>query len=253
MITAGTYGAPNWVDLSTPDIDAAVEFYGKLFDWDVETSESPMGIYHIGHVHGSQVAGMMQNAPDMGDMAVWTTFFYVEDVDKTVVRIEAAGGHILQAPFDIPEARISIAADPPGAMFGLISGPVIEGTWLSTDPGRVSWVETLSRDPAASEGFYSAVFDWKSETRDTGETRYTTFFLDDEPVAGMMMMPDAVPVEAPSHWSVYFTVAGVESAVKRLIQLGGKPLMPIMDIEMGRFTVAEDPQGGVFQLIEYES
>ena len=92
---------------------------------------------------------MMQNAPDMGDRAAWTTFFYVDDVDDTVVRVEAAGGSVLQAPFDIPDARISVAADPAGAMFGPISGPVIEETWFSMEPGAVSWVETLTRDPSA--------------------------------------------------------------------------------------------------------
>lgn len=251
MITAGTYGAPNWVDLSTPDIDAALDFYGKLFDWEIEASESPMGMYHIGYVRGQQVAGMMQNAPEMGDVAAWTTFFNVEDIDEAVARIEGAGGHILEEPFDLPDARIAVAADPPGAMFGLFSGPKIEGVWLSTEPGAVSWVETLSRDPSASESFYAAVFDWKAETQDTEGTSYTTFMLDDDPVAGMMMMPDEVPLEAPSHWSVYFTVSNCEESVKKAVESGGTVLVPTREIEMGRFAVLADPHGASFDLMEY--
>lgn len=26
-------GAPNWVDLGTPDVDAAAAFYGAVFGW----------------------------------------------------------------------------------------------------------------------------------------------------------------------------------------------------------------------------
>jgi len=31
MTEAGTYGAPNWADLSTPDVEGAVSFYCDLF------------------------------------------------------------------------------------------------------------------------------------------------------------------------------------------------------------------------------
>ncbi len=28
-------GAPNWVDLGTPDLDGALAFYGGLFGWEL--------------------------------------------------------------------------------------------------------------------------------------------------------------------------------------------------------------------------
>lgn len=251
MITASTHGAPNWVDLATPNIEAATTFYARLFDWEIEKSKTPMGDYYIGKVPGREVAGMMEQAPEMGDMAMWTTFFYVEDIDAVVHRVGAAGGRIFQAPSDIPDGKVAVVADPTGAMFGLITHKPAEGVWLSRDPGSVSWVETLTRDPTASEGFYTAVFDWKAETQEHGETRYTTFSLDEGPVAGMMMMPDSVPSEVPAHWAIYFTVSDIEMTVKQAIELGGKPVGPIMDIEMGRFAVVEDEQQAVFQLMEY--
>lgn len=252
MITAGTFGAPNWVDLATPDVEAATALYSCLFGWEIEKTASPMGDYFIGKIAGQQVAGMMEQTPDMSGMpAMWTTFFFVEDLDETVKRVEAAGGAILQKPFAIPDGRVAVAADPTGAMFGLITWPAPEGVWLSREPGAVSWVETLTRDPAASEGFYTVVFDWKAETQDTGVTRYTTFMLDGDPVAGMMVMPDTVPADAPAHWSVYFTVAECEPVVKLAMELGAEVLTPIMEIEIGRFAVLEDPQGAVFELMEY--
>lgn len=252
MITAGTYGAPNWVDLATPDVGAATTFYSRLFGWNIEETRSPMGAYFIATIGGQQVGGLMGQPPDMTGMpAMWTVFFYVEDIDDTITRAEGAGGSVLQAPMDIPEARVAVVADPTGAMFGIISGPRPEGVWLTRKAGGISWVETLTRDPAASEGFYTAVFDWKAETQDFEGTVYTTFLLDDEPVTGMMMMPDSVPTEAPAHWLAYFTVADCEPTVKKALELGGKALGPIMEIGMGRFAVLEDPQGAVFQVMEY--
>ena len=74
--------------------------------------------------------------------------------------------------------------DPTGAMFGLISGPEPEGAWLSTEPGSVTWVELLTRDPSAAETFYAVLFGWKATTEATSGTPYTTFQLDGDPVAG---------------------------------------------------------------------
>jgi uncharacterized protein len=38
-----TPGTPCWVELGTSDIDAAVDFYGGLFDWDVAESQPDTG------------------------------------------------------------------------------------------------------------------------------------------------------------------------------------------------------------------
>ena len=251
MITASTYGAPNWVDLSTPDVEASAIFYDGLLGWRVEKTTTPMGDYYIGFAGGQQVAGMMEQSSHMGDMAMWTVFINVEDIDATTEMAQHAGGSVLQGPTPIPDGKVAVVADPAGAMFGLIAGPAPEGTWLSQEPGAVSWIETLTRDTAASEGFYTMAFDWKAETQDYRGTAYTTFSLDSEPVAGMMMMPDTVPAEVPAHWAVYFTVSDCEMAVKRLIELGGNAVAPVMDSDMGRFAVVEDQYGAVFQLMDY--
>ena len=252
MITASTHGAPNWVDLATRDIDGATSFYRELFGWSIEKTTSPLGDYYIGKTADRQVGGMMELGPDQAETPpMWTTFFNVDDVDDTVVRIEAAGGKVLQAPFDIPEARIAIVTDPTGAMFGLFAGPEIEGTWLSRKSGTVCWVETMNRDPATAESFYATVFDWKAETEATEGTAYTTFRLHDEPVAGMIMMPDEIGPEVPAHWGVYFTVDDCLEVEKKTVELGGQVIRPTMSIELGRFAVLADPQGAVFQVMDF--
>lgn len=253
MIDAGTYGAMNWVDLSTPDIAAAAEFYSMLLGWTVETSTTPMGEYFVGKVGDREVAGMMQQSPEIaGSPPTWTVFCYVEHIEETLAKVGNAGGLVLQPAFDIPgDARVAVVADPTGAMFALIAGPRPEGPYLSEDPGFVSWVELLTRDPAAAQGFYGAVFDWKALTEQYGPTEYTSFQLDEENVAGMMMMPDEVPAEAPAHWSIYFGVTDCAAVEQKAVELGGRVLVPTKDIEMGRFAVLADPQGATFNLMEY--
>lgn len=253
MIDAGTYGAPNWVDLSTPDLEGAKRFYTSLFGWKLEQSTTPMGEYVIATHPTGQAAGMMQQGPELaGTPAVWTTFIFVEDVDETLRRVRDAGGAVLQTPITLPNGgRVAVAADPTGAMFGVITGERPQGVYLSREPGAVCWVEVLTRDPAAAEGFYAAVFDWKAETAPSEGPPYTMFMLGEDQVAGMMMMPAEVPSEAPAHWAVYFAVSDCEATAARVVELGGQTLGPATEFGMGRFAVLEDPQGAVFSVMDF--
>jgi uncharacterized protein len=252
MIDASTYGAANWVDLSTPDIGAATRFYRDLLGWSIERHVTPVGDYYIGSAGDLEVGGMMPSGPDEpGVPAMWTVFFNVASVDDMILRVAQAGGSVLEAPFDIPEARVAVVADPSGAMLGLISGPQAAGTWLSRRHGAVCWVELLTRDPAATEGFYLRVFGWKAETQDHAGTLYTRYTLDGEDVAGAMMMPDEVPPDVPSHWSVYFAVHDCAAAERRAAELGGRVLRSTMAMNAGAFAVLADPTGATFQLMEH--
>jgi uncharacterized protein len=253
MVEASTYGAPNWVDLSTPDVQAAARFYEDLLGWTVEKHDSPMGEYYIGTAGGHEVGGMMATPPqDTGTPATWTILFYVADVDATGTAVQEAGGKILEQPFDLPDARIAIVADPAGAMFGVISHPKPVGTWLSSAPGAVCWIELLTRDPAAAIDFYTSVFGWHAATETYGDVRYTTFAVDGEGIAGAMMMPDEVPVEVPAVWSVYFAVEDCVASEHRAKELGGQVIKPATPVGEGRFAVLDDPQGTTFQVMDQQ-
>lgn len=254
MINAATYGAPNWVDLSTPNIDAAVDFYEELLGWDVATTSTPMGDYHVGRVGDQEVAGMMAQSPEMmGQPPVWSLFVYVKDIEETLNQVEEALGHVLQAPFEIPGgALVSVIADPTGAMLALIAGgEKPDGVYFSNEPGAVCWVELLTRDLATAAAFYTDVFGWTTTTANGDGTEYTMFKLGGEDVAGMMLLPDEVPSEAPAHWVVYFTVDDCAAVAKMADELGGEILHPTTEIGMGRFAVLADPQGAKFDVMEF--
>ena len=135
-------------------------------------------------------------------------------------------------------------------MFGVISHPKAPGTWLSSAPGAVCWVELLTRDTAAAIDFYASVFGWDESTETYGDVRYTTFRLGGEDVAGAMMMPDEVPIEAPAQWSVYFAVEDCAAGERRAEELGGRVVKATTPVGEGSFAVLADPQGGTFQLMD---
>lgn len=256
MIDAATFGAPNWVDLSTSDIASASNFYSSLLGWDVAVSSTEMGDYHVGKLGDFDVAGMMSQSPDLQGMpTLWTTFIYVENVAATIPLVEDSGGKVLQPPFEIPgEAWVSVVLDSTGAMFALISGgQTPDGMYFSEAPGRVCWVELLTRDPAAASAFYSDVFGWDPAVDSSSGTEYTVFKLADEDVCGMLMMPEEVPAAAPAHWAVYFSVTDCEASARLAVDLGGTVARPPTDVGIAKFAVLEDPQGGVFNVMEYRS
>ena len=244
-----------WVDLSTADLDAAVEFYETLFGWVVTRDETPMGEYAVGSIGDREVAGMMGQTSEMaGAASVWTAYFFVDDLTATVSATVAAGGAVLTEPFEIPDgARVSVVADPSGAMFALLSARPQPGPYLSTVVGAVSWVELMSRTPSDAASFYHEVFGWDARTEDAGGTPYTVFSLGGEPVAGMVATGAEVPDDVPDNWSVYFTTADCAATVEQAVALGGRVILPPTATPMGPFAVLADPQGAGFQIMELEA
>jgi predicted enzyme related to lactoylglutathione lyase len=254
MIDAGTYGSINWVDLSTPDVAASSAFYGELLGWDFVTSATPMGEYFVGKVGEREVAGMMEQDPAMADSPpVWTTFFYVEDMAVTLAKVKAAGGTVLEAPFDIPDGpRICFVADPTGATLAILAGGERpEGEYFFNSPGAVCWVELVTDDMAAAESFYTKVFGWVGSTVSNDRAAYTMFSLGGEDVAGMKALPDDGQKESSAHWTTYFSVADCVAAQATAARLGGDVLRAAVEIPEGRFALLADPAGATFAAMEF--
>src|ERR1700740_1201413 len=64
--TSYAQGTPNWVDLQTPDQDAAKAFYAGLFGWTYD--DQPMGegqVYSMAMLGGHQVVAISPQPPEM--------------------------------------------------------------------------------------------------------------------------------------------------------------------------------------------
>ena len=65
------------------------------------------------------------------------------------------------------------------------------------------------------------------------------------------LMPLGDQAGAGPHWSVTFAVDDADAAAAKADELGGKVLVPPMDLPYVRMTVLSDPQGAVFTASKY--
>jgi uncharacterized protein len=118
-------------------------------------------------------------------------------------------------------------------------------------PGAFSWSELTTTDPAAAAAYYSQLFGWKVKEMDAAMGGYRVLSVGEEGVGGIMgHAPGAPPV--PPHWGGYVTVANVDETAAKAVALGGKVVVPAMNIPtVGRMAVLQDPQGAVLSIIAY--
>lgn len=128
-------GAPNWLDLSTPDMDGAISFYGGLFGWTFLSAGPEAGGYGMFQLEGRTVSGAMTVTAEQGEPG-WTVYFQSSDADATAKAVEQAGGSALLQPMDVFDlGRMAVFNDPAGA-------PSVSGsrgrTRASSTPGTTA-------------------------------------------------------------------------------------------------------------------
>lgn len=249
MATEHAQGTPCWVDIGTPDLDGAIAFYSGLFGWEIEKGPAEMGHYSMARLHGKDVAGLAdQQVPGM---TVWTTYLSVDDVDATTARAGELGGTVVAEPMTVGESgRMSIIADPGGAVVALWQAFEHPGAGVVNEPGSVCWNELTTRAVQESVAFYEELLGVHVAHTPDEAMDYHQFQIDGRDVGGLMPMTgDMWPAEIPNHWMVYFAVADADATAARCIELGGQVPVPPQDIPPGRFAVLVDPQGGHFSIL----
>ncbi len=249
--TSYTQGTPNWVDLQTSDQNAAKAFYSGLFGWTYDDQPMPDGgVYSMAMLGGHQVAAIAPQPPEMSAAGVppmWNTYLAVDSVDDAVAKVEAAGGKVAMAPFDIMDAgRMAFVMDPSGAGVALWQANQHIGATLVNEPGSVTWNELITTDPGVT-AFYHDVVGLTTSTMDMGAGAYTLFEAAGQMVGGTT--PPQMP-GVPNHWHVYFEVADADATAAKARELGGTVVAEPFDIPVGRIAVLGDPQGAVFSIIK---
>jgi predicted enzyme related to lactoylglutathione lyase len=244
-------GTPSWVDLTTPDLEAALRFYGDLFGWELEDAGEEAGHYHMAYVRGKRVAGIGPAQPGGPPVAYWTTYLTGSDVDAHATAIADAGGKVLHGPMDVMgQGRMLVAADPEGAMFGIWQPQAHTGAELVNENAAFSWNERMTRDIEGTKRFYSAVFGMGFEDLpETPSDTYQLLKVAGNAVGGMYAMPGDVPAATPPHWLTYFWLDEIDAGLERVRELGGQVLRDPVDTPYGRYAPVQDPQGGTFCLI----
>lgn len=236
-------GDPCWIELFTPDVHGAREFYGELFGWTSHASGEEYGGYVVFERDGEPIAGCMKHDASMGP-SMWSVYLASADAAATVEKAKEHGGQVITGPTQVGEmGHMAFIVDPAGAAVGVWQPLEHTGISARGDIGAPAWFETLSKDYDAAVPFYREVFGWDTFTMsDTDEFRYTTLGQGDEARAGIM---DATSFlgDQPSRWQFYVEVVDTDASVQRATDLGGTVTESAENTPYGRLAVVADPAG----------
>ncbi|QYU68828.1 VOC family protein [Leptolyngbya sp. 15MV] len=113
-----------WNEYAAGDVAGAHAFYTGLFGWEKAESMDmgELGQYTM-YRHGDYMVGAIYPLMPADPAAHWLFYFRVADIDAAAAQVGTLGGKLVIEPQEIPGGEYSLAAaDPQGAMFGLV-GP----------------------------------------------------------------------------------------------------------------------------------
>jgi uncharacterized protein len=237
-----------WRELMTDDVEGARRFYGDLLGWSWKGEDmGPAGTYWLASSAGQQVGGMMQKPPGVPMPSAWSSYVLVDDVDAATQRCTAAGGRVLRAPDDIPKVgRFAVLADPWGAV--LLPFRAAGGESHPPPPmavGSFCWETLVTPEPEKAAAFYGRVVGFGTAPSPTGEGKVFT--------AGQAPVADLQPGApgGPSYWATYVAVENAESSRDRAAKLGGKVVVPRIDVpKVGIVAIVADLSGAALGLFQ---
>jgi predicted enzyme related to lactoylglutathione lyase len=252
-------GVPCFVDTLTPDLDAAMSFYGGIFGWEF-AGPGPMpgdGSYYVARVDGDDVAGIgtLPAAGAAPPPPAWNTHVSVDSADDAVAHARAAGGTVLVEPFDAPPAgRLAVICDPAGGVFTVWEAGIRPGA------GRVNehsaWAMSLLTTPdvEGAKAFYGEMFGWQAEAFGPFWVFRLPGYVGGEvqqpvprDVVAAMTAGNRTPPTAAT-WSVDFWIADADGAAAAAPQLGGSVIAEPFDEAPFRRAVLAGPDGAVFAI-----
>jgi uncharacterized protein len=250
-------GSPNWIDLGTPDVEAAKTFYGGVFGWTFVSAGPDAGGYGMFQLGGKTVAAVMTVPPEQGTPN-WNVYFQTPDADALVKAVEQRGGSVVVRPMDVlDQGRMVICLDPAGAAFAGWEPGRNKGLDAVSELGTLSWLELFTPEPDSALEYYGGVFGWEvskmpmpdgsgiyTMVRPGGAAQDTTF-------AGVLRL-NADPIEAAGgpYWLPYFAVEDCDASVARAQELGAEIRLAPVDVEgVGRFAKLADPAGARFAVV----
>jgi predicted enzyme related to lactoylglutathione lyase len=247
-------GTPCWVDLATPDLATARDFYTAVFGWQYDESPPEAGGYLLARERGKTVAGLMPMQDEQagsGSPAYWTTYLATDDAEALARQVGEHGGEVMVGPMPVmDQGSMLLWRDPTGAVAGAWQPGAMRGAELGNEHGSVIWSELLTRDLAAARRFYVDVFGYQTAEMDLGmPDPYVMIKVGEHEVGGLMTMPAELPGQVPAYWNTYFAVDDVDAALETVRQRGGRVDNDPIDAPYGRFAPVADPAGAAFTLL----
>jgi len=243
------------VELVTPDIAAAKQFYSGLFGWTYRDIQAGATTYVQASLGGRPVAGLVHRAIAAGErrQPAWLSFFAVKDVDATQKTAVQHGATLLFGPRTFPDrGREAVFADPQGAIFAILASSSGDPPDFLAAPGEWIWSSLFTSDPAAGAAFYQALFDYDVfELPARAGAQHLLLASRNYARATANTLPANGP-DAHAHWLNYVRVDDAVKVAAQAVALGGRVLVePRPDRHGGKVAVVADPQGALFGLLEW--
>ncbi len=244
-----------FVELVTPDLAAAKQFYAGLFGWTFRDINSGGTEYAEASLDGRPVAGLVHRDVPSGKrrQPSWLSFIAVSDVDAAKAMALQHGAKVLFEPHSIPDrGREAVFADPQGAVFAVIASSSGDPPDVLAAPGEWIWSSLITTDPDTGAAFYQAVFDYEVyELPSDDGAEHVMLASDNYARASANPLPANRPDLHP-HWLNYIRVEDAVMMAAKVVALGGRVLVePRVDRHGGKVAVVADPLGAPFGLLEW--
>jgi predicted enzyme related to lactoylglutathione lyase len=119
-------------------------------------------------------------------------------------------------------------------------------------PGKMTWFELFTADPAKAGRFYGQLLGWEISETNAGPVKASAIKNGGDEIG---LIIDAAKAPMPKGWMAYISVAEVDDAALDAKGNGGKIVIRPMDVkEVGvRFAILADPDGSTIGIAHRES
>jgi predicted enzyme related to lactoylglutathione lyase len=244
-----------FVELVTPDLAAAKQFYAGLFGWTFRDIQAGKTEYAEASLNGHPVAGLIHREVQAGEhrQPAWLSFIAVRDADAATKIALQQGAKVLFGPHSIPDrGRETVFADPQGAIFAALASSSGDPPDVLAAPGEWIWSSLITSDPDTAAAFYQTLFDYEVFDLPAAEgTQHLMLASDNYVRASVNTLPAHKPNIHP-HWLNFVRVEDAVKMTAKLVALGGRVLVePRADRHGGKVAVVADPLGAPFGLLEW--
>jgi predicted enzyme related to lactoylglutathione lyase len=243
-------GSPIWLDLGSPDTDAAAAFYGAVFGWQFTSAGPEAGGYGFFQKDGKTVAALGPLTEE-GARSAWTTYFQSDDIEATARAVVVGGGSVRVEPMSVGEGLLAQFTDPEGTQFAVLQSE--KGLEKASEDNTLVWVELHVGAPEAAIRFYSELFGWRSQEMQAPGMTYRVLSIKDgdQQEASFGGVAPLQGEQEGARWVPYFAVADADAIVAAVQANGGTVLMPASDVpDVGRIAWLVDPGQAVFAVLK---
>jgi len=244
-----------FVELVTPDLAAAKQFYAVLFGWTYRDIQAGGTKYAEAFLDGRPVAGLIHKDVPAGEhrQPAWLSFFAVGDVDSAKKIALQNGAKVLFEPHNVPDrGKEAVFADPQGAVFVVLASSSGDPPDVLASPGEWIWSSLITSDPDTDAAFYQKLFNYEVfELPASPGAQHLLLASDNYARASANTLPAIGPKTHP-HWLNYVRVEDAVKMTAKVVALGGSVLVePRVDRHGGKIAVVADPLGAPFGLLEW--